>query len=51
MNSLEIFDGVAVYMNDLVHGKSQEEHDEHLRHVLERIEQAGRKLNKNIFIF
>lgn len=43
---------LAVYMDDLiVHGKSQEEHDECLRRVLESIEQAGLKLNKEKCIF
>ncbi len=45
-------DRVAVYMDDLiVHGKSQEEHDEHLRHILERIERAGLKLYKEKCVF
>lgn len=49
LGSLE---GVVVYMYDLiVHGETQEQHDEHLSRVLERIEHAGLKLNKEKCIF
>lgn len=45
-------EGVAVYMDDLiVYGETQEQHDEHLRCILERIECAGFKLNKEKCIF
>ena len=39
---------IIVYVDDiLVMGDSQEEHDENLKSVLNRIEQAGITLNKN----
>ena len=40
--------GIIVHVDDiLVMGDSQEEHDENLKSVLNRIEQAGMTLNKN----
>ncbi len=40
--------GVSVYMDDIVvHGKDMEEHDLNLQKVLERVESAGLKLNKD----
>lgn len=45
--TLQGLQGVAVYMDDIVvHGKDMEEHDLRLQKVLERVESAGLKLNK-----
>lgn len=46
--TLQGLQGVSVYMDDIVvHGKDMEEHDFHLQKVLERVESAGLKLNKD----
>lgn len=43
---------VAIYMDDLIiHGKTQKQHDKHLRCILDRIEQAGLKIIKEKCIF
>lgn len=45
--TLQGLQGVSVYMDDIVvYGKDMEEHDLHLQKVLERVESAGLKLNK-----
>jgi len=46
--TLQGLQGVAVYMDDIiVYGKDMEEHDLCLQKVLERVESAGLKLNKD----
>uniref|UniRef100_A0AAV2KQF7 ribonuclease H n=1 Tax=Knipowitschia caucasica TaxID=637954 RepID=A0AAV2KQF7_KNICA len=50
--TLSDLDGVAIYMDDvLVYGDTAEQHDQRLNKVLERIESAGLKLNKDKCVF
>ncbi len=47
METLQGLDGVEVFMDDiLVYGDSMEQHDAQLEKVMQRIDQAGLKLNK-----
>lgn len=50
--TLHGLDGVAVYMDDiLVYGDTPEQHDQYLSKVLERVESAGLKLNREKCVF
>lgn len=47
LETLEGLEGVAVFMNDiLIYGTPMEQHDARLEKVLQRVELAGLKLNK-----
>lgn len=47
LETLEGLEGVAVFMDDiLIYGTSMEQHDARLEKVLQRVESAGLKLNK-----
>ena len=49
---LEGLEGVAVYMDDvIIHGKDMAAHNRHLQGTLERMEQAGLKLNKERCVY
>lgn len=50
--TLHGLDGVAVYMDDiLVYGNTAEKHDQYLSKVLDWVESAGLKLNKDKCVF